>query len=269
MTTILNGSTDDSPEVALEAARRCEVPIAIYTIAHGDKANAINHFYHTLREPARHYGFVDGYVTIGPDALVEMEACIARPGVIAATGISLNGRTMRDHTQPTLTEGGTLQGGLHALRPDFLDRLVARNIRLPIGLYRGDGLIGSMVLHNLDPLHVEWDQTRIAGSPGASFEIPVASLFRLRDLNRQFRRKVRQMRGQLENLAIRSIVYDKGYEGLPAYADEMIHAYLATHDLPGVPPLDRPFQALALRQIQQFRRPAPELLAPVLVHADK
>ncbi len=53
VTLIVNGCGDDSAERALEAARRRGLPIAVYAIAHGDKANAINRFFYALREPAR------------------------------------------------------------------------------------------------------------------------------------------------------------------------------------------------------------------------
>jgi hypothetical protein len=73
------------------------------------------------------------------------------------------------------------------------------------------------------------------------------------------------MRGRLENLAIRSIVYERGYEGLPAYADEMVLSYLSEHGRPNVSLPSRPFQALALRDIRATRRPDPELLEPKLM----
>ncbi len=266
ITLIVNGSTDDSATLALEAARRRGTPIAVYKIEHGDKANAINCFMYTLREPAHYYFFVDAYARIGPNALAAMEAClVARPDAVAATGVAVNGRTMQLATGPTLTEGHRMHGQLHALRPDFIERLVARNIRLPIGVYYGDGLIGSMVLHDLDPLHNEWVPRRIAADPVANYAIPALSPFRARDLKRQFQRKISQMRGRLENLAIRSIVYVHNYEGLPVYAVDMVNAFLAEHGRPAVSILDRPFQTLALRQLRAARRPDPGRLKPVLM----
>jgi glycosyltransferase involved in cell wall biosynthesis len=265
ITLIVNGSTDDSADLALAAAARRGIPIAVWTIEHGDKANAINQFIHALREPARCYFFIDAYVKISPGALAIMEASLAEhPDAVAATGVAANGRTMIRDTERTLTEGSRLHGQLHMLRADFVDRLAARRLRLPIGLYYGDGLAGSMALHDLDPLHNDWEQKRIAVNPDATYEIPMLSLFRLRDVKRQFQRKVRQMRGRLENLAIRSIVYERGYDGLPEYADDMVNAYLSRHGVPVVSLLDRPFQALALRQIRAARRPDPKRLEPVL-----
>jgi glycosyltransferase involved in cell wall biosynthesis len=266
ITLIVNGSTDDSATLALGAARRRGIAIAVYTIAHADKANAINQFFYALRGSASYYFFIDAYVKIGPNALAAMEACLAtRQDVIAATGVAVNGRTMYRNTQPTLIEGGRLHGQLHALRPDFIARLTARKVRLPIGLYYGDGLIGSMTMHDLDPLHVAWEPKRIGGSPEATYEIPTLSPFRLHDLRRQFQRKVRQMRGRLENLAIRSIVYGRGYEGLPEFADQMVRSYLAEHGRPITSLFDRPFQLLALRQLRTTRQPDPGLLEPVLM----
>lgn len=266
ITLVVNGSSDDSAATALAAASRHNAAIAIYSIPHGDKANAMNRFYYELREDAALYFFVDAYVRISATALAEMAACLdTRPDIVAATGIAANGRTMQRRSIPTLVEGGQLHGQLHALRKDFIDRLVARNIRVPIGLYYGDGLIGSMAMHDLDPRHIAWEPKRIGASLGATYEIPVLSPFRLEDLKRQFHRKTRQLRGRLENLAIRAIVYDQGYEALPEYADDMIRAYLTQH----VPPLtalfDRPFQWRALHQIRTARRPDPHRLKPTLI----
>lgn len=167
---------------------------------------------------------------------------------------------MRLATPATLASGGRLHGQLHGLRRDFIDRLVGRGIRLPIGLYYGDGLVGSMAMHDLNSLNIEWDTSRIVGLSDASYEIPTLSVFRVRDLRRQFNRKIRQMRGRLENAAIREIIYMSGYEGLPEYSDDMIRAFLAEHDDPPVSLPDRPFMALAKRQARRVVRPSPERL---------
>jgi hypothetical protein len=172
---------------------------------------------------------------------------------------------MRAATAETLTQGGRLHGQLHAFRPAFLDRLTEAGLRLPVGLYRGDGLLGSMACHNLDPRHVAWDGHRIAGAQAATYCIPQLSPLRPGDIRRQFRRKIRQMRGRLENAAISAIIYEHGYQGLPGHADDMIAAYLQTHPVPAVSLPDRTFMALALRQHARARRPDPDSLRPVPV----
>jgi hypothetical protein len=122
-----------------------------------------------------------------------------------------------------------------------------------------------MAMHDLDPINVEWKTQRIGGSSDATYEIPELSPFRWSDIKRQFHRKIRQQRGRLENLAIRSIVYTKNYEGLPEYADTMITSYLDHFGRPKVSALDRYFQSLALRQVRFAQRPEPASMRPVLL----
>jgi glycosyltransferase involved in cell wall biosynthesis len=266
LSVVVNGSTDRSADMAAETARAHRIPFVIHTIRYGDKANAINQFYHRLRQDAAFYFFADGYTTISPTAFAAMHDClVTRPDVVAATGVAMNGRTMRLATPATLETGGKLHGQLHGLRRDFIERFVQRGLHIPIGLYYGDGLIGSMAMHDLDPLHIEWRNDRIGGCGGAGYQIPSLSPFRLHDLQRQWNRKIRQMRGRLENAAIRAIVYRDGYEGLPEYSDEMLRDFLARNDPPTVGWADRPFMRMALRRIGDFHRPDPAtLLADLL-----
>jgi hypothetical protein len=205
--------------------------------------------------PAQLYFSVDGYVTIGPRSFEGLAAGLAgRPTAVAATGIAINGRTMHLSSGDILESGGNLQGQLHALRPGFVDRMVSQGISLPIGLYRGDGLLGSMAAHDLDAIGTQWDTRRVVGVAEATFEIPSLSLFVPRDLRRQFWRKVRQMRGHLENAAIKTVIYRRGFTALPAYADEMISSYLNDYGVPPTRLADQPFMRLALRQHRAARR---------------
>ncbi len=268
ITLIVNGCSDDSVAVARDVAPELAAPLRIFTIAHGDKSHAINGFLHdrTIREDASLYFCVDGYVTIAPDSLAAMATRLREsPRALAASGVASNGRTARAMARRVVDEGGVLQGQFHALRPDFVRRIVDGGIRLPIGLYRGDGLLGSMAAHDLDPVHNAWDNARIAGVAEARFEIDALSMLRWRDLRRQFRRKVRQMRGRVENAAIKRLVQVGGYQALPRFADDMIGDYLAEHDAPAVPLQDRPFMALALRQHRVARQPDEEALQVVRV----
>ncbi len=256
VTVILNGSRDGSLNIACAAARAGK-PVEVFQIAATDKSNAINQFYHALRSPARAYAGVDGYVFVGPNSFMAMEQRLATDShALAVTGVATSGRTMRLATEATLAEGGRLHGQLHALRPTFLDRMAARGIRLPIGLYRGDGLLGSMAAHDLDPLANPWDNSRVPGVADATYAIQVLSPFKPRDLRRQFSRKVRQMRGTIENAAIKSIIYRAGYEGLPRNADDMILEHLVAHGSPTVPAMDYVFQQLAIRHAKRAARPA-------------
>ena len=256
VTVILNGSQDGSAEIAKSFVAAGH-PIELFRITAGDKANAINQFNYHLRSPARAYGGVDGYVQVAPTSFRAMgERLATDPDAMAATGICTNGRTMRLATKATLTVGGQLHGQLHSFRRDFIDRMVASGIKLPLGIYWGDGLLGSMAAHDLDALGKPWESRRIAGVAAATYEIPTLSVLRPRDLRQQFRRRIRQQRGRIQNAAIKDLIYRLGYKGLPEDADMMVLDYLASHRPPKAGWPDRWFQRIALDQARHPSTPA-------------
>ena len=262
ITVILNGSRDNSLEVVRTAAR-AGLPFEAYRIARADKSNAINQFNYALRAPARAYAGVDAYAWVGPHSFEAMQHRLdADRHAMAVSAMPTTGRTLRHTGMAALRTGGALGGQLHALRPDFLDRMVARGIRLPVGLYRGDGLLNSMACHNLDAMGESWDNSRVPVVADATFAIPVLSPFRPRDIRRQYRRKIRQMRGTIENAAIKSIIYTSGYEGLAGDADAMIRDHLAAHGAPPTSLVDRSFLHMAIKQAASAVPFRPEDLAP-------
>ncbi len=262
VTVIVNGSRDRSLDIARDFAGAGS-PIEIFRITTGDKANAINHFIYSLRSPARYYGAVDGYAHIAAKSFVAMEDRLtADPRVVAVSGVCTNGRTMRRESLGALTLGGRLYGPLHAFRRDFLDRMVGRGLRLPLGLYSGDGLLGSMAAHDLDAVSEAWDSARIAGVAEAAFAIPALSPLRPSDLRRQFRRRIKQSRRKLQNAAVKELIYEKGYEGLPEHADDMVRQHLILHGTPKVGWRDRVFHSLALREIHRAPRTGAASLLP-------
>ena len=268
ITVILNGSRDNSLEVVRAAARSGQ-PIEAFQIAAADKSNAINQFNHVLRSPARAYAGVDGYAWVGPQSFEAMQHLLETdPHAVAVSAIATTGRTMQRTAAAALRTGGQLGGQLHGLRRDFLDRMVARGIRLPVGLYRGDGLLNSMACHNLDAIGETWDNSRVPAVADATFAIPVLSPFKAQDIKRQYRRKIRQMRGTIENAAIKTIIYKYGYEGLPGDADAMIRDHLATHGAPPASLLDRTFLGMAIKHAASAVPFKPEDLAPHRVALD-
>ncbi len=267
VTVIANGTTDDSIARAQRAVEATGLPAHIYRIPHGDKSNAINHSFYELRQRAKLHVFVDGYAIIAPNAFSGFAAMLSsHREAVAATGVAGNGRTMAAATEATLREGGRLHGQLHAFRPAFLDRLTEAGLFLPIGLYRGDGLLGSMACHDLDPLRTAWEGSRIKGTVEAVYEIPRLSPLRPADVMRQYRRKLRQMRGLLENAALQSLIYSGGFTALPHFADEMITDWLAAGGKVETSGIDRLFMRQALARLAKSRRPDPASLEPELVY---
>jgi hypothetical protein len=143
-----------------------------------------------------------------------------------------------------------LHGSLHALRGSFVARIAALGLRLPVGLYRGDGLLGSMVMHDLDAATNPWNPARIAVAAGASWQVRPLSLLRPADLRRYWNRRIQQARGRLEDAALREAIYRNGFAGLPRQADAMLLDWVAANP----PPTDR-FTRLAVQRLRQPRAP--------------
>lgn len=247
---LLNGTTDNSTQI-LENIFPNNASMTVYLFNSADKSNVINHFLYSIRRPADLYFGIDGYVQISTKALGAMlEALTQRPHAHAASGIQLTGRSAKNQATQVL-RGGALTGQLFAIRPEFTDRLVAQRLRLPVQSYRGDGLLGSMAAHDLDAMGTIWDNGRIIGVAEAGFAITPLSPFRPQDIQRQFRREIRQARGKMENEAIKSIIYTSGYSALPGNANAMLRTWLSNNRPITNSARDAFFTKLALRQLVQ------------------
>ena len=245
VTVLLNGSRDGSAAQAVAALRESGLPGAVHAIAHADKSNAINQYLHRLHPNAETCFCLDGYVAIAPDALRLLADCLAQhPAANAAAAVPREGRSAAG-LRAAMREAPGLHGSLFALRGDFVARLVAFGLRLPVGFYRGDGLLGSFALHDLDATAGGWDGRRIAVAPGASWSVP-----RRQGLLRQWRRRMQQGRGRLQWPAIRAAIYPGGFAALPADADRATLAWIAADPGRRPSPLRDPFAALALARMK-------------------
>lgn len=225
-----NGTTDRSISI-LKYFKTKNASLQIYFCPIADKANVINHFLYLFRKPkARVHFFVDGYIVISLGAFEALANALAvhQPAHIAS-GIPLSGRSRKDIARPG--ESG-VRGNLFAMRPAFADRCVAAQVRLPRGLYWGDGLLGAMAKHDLDPLSRQWDDNRVIDVMDATYSFRPLSPFRLQDIQRQYRRQTRRALGRIENEALKAILYRDGFAGLPANSKEMVVNWLQIHQPP-------------------------------------
>lgn len=228
ISVLLNGTKDDS-EARLRAVPLYQAGMSVYRIAAADKSNAINVFLRQLRGHAKLYVAVDGYAEIGDGSLRALrEAFEQHPQAHIASGIPTAGRSAAATTRATLA-GGVVNGQLYAMSPLFVRQFSERGLHLPVQLYRGDGLLGSIAAHDFRPTETDWDAQRVIGVSSASFRFRPLSWWRWRDVRRQYARWVRQARGLLENAAIKEIIYRDGYEALPDNANGMIEDWLAKH----------------------------------------
>lgn len=265
LTILLNGTTDDSHRAACIALRQSGLPGSVHLIAEADKANAFNQFVHHLRPPAETYFFVDAYARVAPNALRHLaQALRDHPTAQAAAAVPGDGRSAARLRAEMIRHPG-LHGSLFALRSSFVARIAALGLALPVGMYRGDGLIGSFVLHDLDAVQGGWEGARIAVEPRASWAAPRLQPWRWQDWRRQWQRLIQQGRGRLQWEAIRARIYPHGFGALPAEADACVLGWLAEDSARSPKPWRDPFAALALARM---RHAAPrQSLAPRLLSA--
>lgn len=267
VTVMLNGTRDASADAARAAIAKSGMEACLYVIEHGDKTNAINQYLHMLRPDAALHVFVDAYAAVLPDALKRLaEALEAHPAALAAAAMPSQGRSAQTMRREMLRHPG-LHGSLFALRGSFVSRLAQAGIRMPVGLYRGDGLLGAMVMHDQDAASGGWLHERLVLVPEASWTTPGWQPWRWQDVRRHLHRMLRQGRARLEWAALRPLIYRDGFAALPADAAGMVREGFGPGRPHCAPPVWRdPFAALALARIRQSGpSPAPEALLPRLL----
>lgn len=260
ISVILNGTTDNSRSI-LESTHIHNAFLRVYSIKIADKSNAINNFIYNLRDrEADAHFFIDGYVMIDRNALrLLVDALAANPHAHIASGFPLSGRSAKAIANEIRTDRRGVRGNLFAMRPAFADHIVAAQVRLPMSLYWGDGLLGSMAKHDLDPvINRPWDETRVIEAIDATYKFRPMSPFRWRDVQRQYRRVVRQVRGRIENAVINEIVYQRGYTALPMNINDATIEWLR-RNRPPIPRslAERAVIRQALKQIVTAPRPTP------------
>jgi glycosyltransferase involved in cell wall biosynthesis len=261
---LVNGASDRTLEIARGYAGRHGGRLQAYRIDHGDKSNAWNQYIHALGATAPIHVFVDAYVFVTPGSFAALAAALSRSGADAVAAVPGAGRS-RTQIIATMREKGGLHGSLHALSGGFVTRIRERGIRLPLNLYRGDGLIGAMAAYDLDPARHRYDPHRIVLVNDASWTFDSLKPWRWQDIRREFRRRIRQIRGQYESAAFSRIVRESGFEGLPALADDMILAFVAGHGLLAKTPPGKLLHRYALAHIKPGSMPPEAALRAVAV----
>jgi hypothetical protein len=202
--------------------------LRLWDLPLGDKAHAWNTYLHQVWPGSDLAFFIDGYVAVRSDALALLDSGLAaRPDAIAATGVPTIGRTARQLRERLLREGGT-HGNFHALRGETMRRFRDAGFRLPLGLYRTDALLNSVMALNLDPASHEWDARRVLVHAEATWQLRPLLWYRPADLLTHLRRLRRQAYGEVEKQAFAHHLVGRRRppSGLPATAHAMVASWI-------------------------------------------
>ena len=203
--------------------------IRIWTIDEPDKANGFNQYFHKIWPNSNVVFFVDGYVQPWADAFINIEnELMSSNKALAATGVPTSGRSA-DFLRREMISSGGIHGNLFALKKSTIIRIREINFNLPLGVYRTDPIIGAALAFNLEPKNNDWDiKSRVLVVSKASWNLPQKSKSIINEAVSFFKRKIRQERGELENIAIKEqfTVFKKSPGDLPVNAEVLISGWV-------------------------------------------
>jgi len=198
--------------------------LKVWSIPLGDKANAWNQFIHQIWAGEAIAFFIDGYVRLNADAVKLLgNAVEANAQALGGTGVPTMGRSAMALRENMIINTG-FHGNFCCIKGDTLRQMRDDKIRLPLGLYRTDSLMGAFLCYALDPGRHDWEDFRIHVHPTASWQIDPARWWRFNDVRTYIKRYFRQVRGKLENGAFADHLANRRCSPaeLPATAKELV-----------------------------------------------
>ncbi len=223
---VVNGSHDRTAELGRGVARLFP-GLQVHELEQGGKSRSWNRFnFDMLPAYGRTHVFVDGDAVVAPGSVAALDAALSgNSHANAASGFPLNGRGAAHYAESIARTRG-LFGDLYALHGDFLARMKARAIRLPVDLIGDDGLVGALAktdLNNED----HWDDERVLPVPDAGFYCEPVSLWQPGSFAMQYKRMINYSVRHLQNRLISQIMRGEGPGGLP---ERMSALYAENHD---------------------------------------
>ncbi len=201
--------------------------VRVWSLAIGDKANAWNAYLHRIWANEQMAFFIDGYVRLRPDALSSLADNTAGSVIsLGGTGVPSVGPSA-SRIRKQMIESGGFHGNLCCIKGATIHEMISREIRIPIGMYRVDSFVGSVLSFGMNPSVHAWDSERIAVDEKASWDTDAKRWWRWSDLMSTRSRLWRQARGRMENAAVRYFFVFKKLmpEALPSNALDLIEAW--------------------------------------------
>jgi len=242
--------------------------LRVWSIAAPDKAHTWNEYVYRIWDTGGMAFFIDGYAQVRPDALAAMERRLAEtPDALGASGVPSCGRSATAIREQMLRQGG-IHGNLFAISAEGMEGIRKTGFKLPLGIYRTDPLIGSVLMFRLDPVNHTWEPRRIAVAPDATWHVDGIEDITWGNIKSQFKRILRQAQGELENKAAREhlAVQRLPPAQLPLTVAELIANWTKTQPAAARSLfLKRPLCAYAARKVAQPRDWSATSIPPRLV----
>jgi hypothetical protein len=243
-------------------------PVRVWHIPFGDKSNAWNQYVHAIWSNEEIAFFIDGYVALLPDSISRLAGglVVGTELILGGSGVPTMGRSAKKLREAMLRHGG-YHGNFCCLKGSTIAIMRSRHLRLPIGLYRTDSLMGALLSFGMHPELNDWNPGHIAVVQNASWHVREKRLWRWSDMSGQLRRILRQGRGQIENAAVKYFLDTKKqpFEGLPADVKSLVVEWQrqAPAELAGIL-AGSYFKRRCYREMIERKFPHPEEMQPRL-----
>lgn len=223
------------------------INLSIYSYNFGDKANAWNQYFYMLKPEAKFHVFIDGYVYVEKNTFVKLATEYDKSPFVAATGVPSIGRTAQKLKEQMISEGG-IHGNLCILTDTAVNEIVNKSFRIPVYLYRVDGLVGAIINFNFSPKENKWNSKNIKVFADLTWSLDEKKLS-LEDVFSQFKRMKRQLIGSIENKAIREYLAIKrvDLDQLPRFAPLLLQDYVNKNQLTLLQKITSPMKAIVYK----------------------
>jgi len=258
---VLANACSDNTEQLVRDFARTEPCVHLHSIVVGDKANAWNCYIHDFSPDSDVHFFIDGDVEASAGALAALADALAQqPHVNAAAALPVSGRA-KDVTRATMLAQADLAGNLYALSGDFVRRLRAGAVKMPVGFIGEDSLVGAFAKYDLDTSK-GWNDGLIVPVAAAGFYFDSLNWRHARDWRLYWNRRIRYSMRTIQLHAFRKLIQAHGFQAMPAhvrdlYPDVNRLGPIGEH---GENPL---FDFLAKRRIRKQYGPQPIVPQPV------
>jgi hypothetical protein len=245
--------------------------VRVWDIPLRDKAHAWNqHIHHIWRGKGNAF-YIDGYVCLKPGAIESLSESLRENGdALGGTGLPSTGKSAKNLRELIAGQGG-FHGNFCCLTGYAMEQFRARGIRLPLGIYRTDSTIGSILSFGLDPASHRWDSRRfIAVAQDATWKTDPKRWWRMSDVKATFRRMLRQAQGRLENLAVRDHLSVRKLDpaALPASVHELVLGWIERNRDEAGAILNRdPLMRFALAKLREQKAPTDASASAELVYS--
>lgn len=225
---VINGNNENAKYIvqALNVLDGYEsIKIFIWFISKADKENAWNtHIHQIWRSNDQFAIYIDGYVKVDSVSIDAICNAMSKQGALGGTGLPSIGRSAKAQRDEMVKNGG-FHGNFCGLTQRAMEIIRANGIRIPIGMYRVDSVMGAYLSFGLDNINNEWrpkEYIKIASD--ATWQVEKKHWYKIKDIVAAIKRKKRQAKGGIENLAIKYYLVNMGIpiQDIPVSIEQII-----------------------------------------------